>query len=247
MSLGTLTMSLCMCFRQFTIQQDDRSIARPRPCIQSTMRRAIGLLVCALFLCATPALYAQAPQAPALLSMRAAYGQKVTVTGIRNFGKISDQLYRGGQPNTAGIEQLKKLGITTIVDLRREDVAGRDREKREAEAAGIRFVNIPVGGWNAPADDQVAEFLSIFADPKQKVFVHCHFGEDRTGVFVAAYRMETQQWSVSQAIQEMHFFGFNAFWHHAMTAFVMQFPTVLSSPAFAMPHGSKPASLAQAN
>ena len=203
------------------------------------MPRAIGLLWCALLLSAAPELYAQGPQASAVLSVRAAYGEKVAVPGIRNFGKISDQLYRGGQPNAAGIEQLKKLGITTIVDLRREDASERDREKREAEAAGIHFVNIPVGGWNAPADDQVVQFLSIFADPKQKVFVHCHFGEDRTGVFVAAYRMEAQKWPVSQAIQEMHFFGFNAFWHHTMTAFVLQFPTVLSSPAFTFLHDSK--------
>lgn len=205
------------------------------------MRKFLDAALCALLLCATPAVYAQSASAT-VLSAPPSYGEKLAVPGIHNFGRISDQLYRGAQPDAAGVEQLRKFGITTIVDLRRENVAERNREKGEAEAAGIRFVGIPVGGWNAPADAQVAEFLSLFADPKQKVFVHCRFGEDRTGVFVAAYRMAVQQWSAQQAIQEMHFFGFNAFWHHAMTSFVLQFPTVLSSsPAFAVWHSSIPA------
>ena len=204
------------------------------------MRKLFGTMLCALFLCVTPALNAEASSAAAV-STRPAYGEKLAEPGIHNFGKISDQLYRGAQPDAAGVAQLKKLGVTTIVDLRREDAGERGREKQEAEAAGIRFVNIPVGGWDAPADAQIAEFLSIFADPKQKVFVHCHFGEDRTGVFVAAYRMAVQQWSAEQAFQEMHFFGFNAFWHHTMASFVRQFPTVLSSsPAFALWHSSIP-------
>ena len=166
---------------------------------------------CALFLSVITLLHAQTLRPAAVFSPRPSYGERLTFPGIHNFGKISDQLYRGAQPGATGVEELKKFGITTIVDLRREDAAERDREKQQAEAAGIRFVSIPVGGWNAPTDAQVAEFLSILADPKEKVFVHCHFGEDRTGVFVAAYRMAVQQWSARQAIQEMHFFGFNAF------------------------------------
>lgn len=204
------------------------------------MRKFLNAALCASLLCVTPALHAQ-PSTATVLSAPTSYGQKLAVPDIHNFGKISDQLYRGAQPGAEGVKQLKQLGITAIVDLRRENASERNREKEQAQAAGIRFVSIPVGGWNAPADAQVAEFLSLFADPKQKVFVHCRFGEDRTGVFVAAYRMAVQQWSTQQAIQEMHFFGFNAFWHHAMTSFVLQFPTVLSSsPAFAVWHSSIP-------
>ncbi len=211
------------------------------------MRSVIGVMLCAACLSVAPALPARSLQSSGLPSPRSAYGEKLTIRGIHNFGKISDQLYRGAQPDAAGVEQLKRLGITTIVDLRREDAGKRHEEKREAEAAGIRFVSIPVGGWDAPADAQIADFLSIFADPKEKVFVHCHFGEDRTGVFVAAYRMAVQQWSAQQAVQEMRFFGFNAFWHHAMTSFVRKFPAVLStSPAFALWRDSTPAMAAVA-
>jgi tyrosine-protein phosphatase SIW14 len=160
--------------------------------------------------------------------------------GIPNAGKITDQLYRGAQPRGGGLEQ-KKFGITTIVDLRGEDSGRRDLEKREAESLGIHFVSIPVSGWSPPSSDQVAQFLSLFGkDSRERVFVHCRLGEDRTGVFVATYRMAVQKWPSEEAINEMYFFGFNGFWHRAMISFVREFPALLTSaPALATLSNSK--------
>ena len=150
--------------------------------------------------------------------------------GIPNAGKISDSLYRGAQPHEKGLLELKKLGITTIVDLRSEDRGKVSWERSHAESLGIRFVHIPVGGWAAPSDEQVAQFLRLFRDdPQQKIFVHCHLGEDRTGVFVAAYRMALEKWPAGQAEKEMDYFGFNGFWHPAMKSFVRNFPARLNS------------------
>ena len=65
----------------------------------------------------------------------------------------------------------------------------------------------------------------MFRGPgEEKIFVHCRFGDDRTGVLVATYRMVMDKWSAEQAIQEMYFFGFNGFWHPAMKSFVRDFP-----------------------
>ena len=104
--------------------------------------------------------------------------------------KSNDSLFRGAQPRAEGLKELKNLGVTTIVDLRGEDPDKISWERRQAESLGIRFVSIPVSGWTPPSNDQVALFLALFRDnPKEKIFVHCRFGDDRTGVFVAAYRM----------------------------------------------------------
>ena len=164
-----------------------------------------------------------------------AYGQKLHIAGIHNAGKITDVLYRGGQPKEVGLSELKLWGITTIVDLRSED---RDKiawEQKHAESLGMRFVHIPVSGWSPPSDEQVLQFLSLFqTQPRQKVFVHCRFGDDRTGVFTAAYRIAIEKWSPEQAIQEMYFFGFNGFWHPSMKTYIRAFPARLnSSPALA--------------
>jgi protein tyrosine phosphatase (PTP) superfamily phosphohydrolase (DUF442 family) len=114
---------------------------------------------------------------PATPVMESAYGQKLQIAGIHNAGKITGVLYRGAQPREQGLSELKKLGITTIVDLRGEDREKVEWERQRAESLGIRFVHIPVSGWSPPTDQQVIEFLSLFrGDPRQKIFLHCHLG-----------------------------------------------------------------------
>ena len=195
------------------------------------MRRIFFLAIFSGLLCSQ--LFAQEkaaaePRAPSPVAP--AYGEKLRIPGIHNAGKISDVLYRGAQPQPAGLAELKKLGITTIVDLRREDPQKADGERREAAALGLRLVYIPVAEWRPPSDEQVAQFLSLFReDPKQRVFVHCRFGDDRTGTFVATYRIAVDHWTSKQAIAEMYFFGFNGFWHPAMRKFIEEFPEHLRS------------------
>jgi tyrosine-protein phosphatase SIW14 len=159
--------------------------------------------------------------------MHSAYGQKIRIPGIRNAGKIDEALYRGAQPKVAALSELKKLGITTVVDLRAESPALRERERFAAQNLGIHFVNIPVGGFATPTPDQIAQFLALFASARERVFVHCHYGEDRTGVFIASYRIAIDRWPAQQALNEMNFFGFNRAWHPAMIRYVRDFPGLL--------------------
>jgi tyrosine-protein phosphatase SIW14 len=170
--------------------------------------------------------------------LRSAYGERLKLHGLPNGGKINDALFRGAQPRTEGFKELKKLGVTTIVDLRGEDPDRIAWERRQAESLGIRFVSIPVSGWSPPSNDQVAAFLVLFRDnPKERVFVHCRFGDDRTGVFVATYRMAYEGWPAQQAMNEMYFFGFNGLWHPSMKTFIRDFPARLkTAPALASIH-----------
>jgi len=182
------------------------------------------------------ALQAQTPaRASNTPVIRSAYGEKLKLNGLPNGGKISDALFRGAQPRAEGLKELKSLGVTTIVDLRGEDPDKISWERQQAETLGIRFVSIPVSGWSPPSNDQVAQFLKIFRDnPKERVFVHCRFGDDRTGVFVATYRMAFDGWPAQQAMNEMYSFGFNGFWHPAMKSFIRDFPAKLqTAPALA--------------
>ena len=191
-----------------------------------------------------PQVHAQnTPQAITPSVMSSAYGEKLKIRGVPNPGKINDGLYRGAQPNEQGLEELKKLGITTVVDLRAEDRHKLEWERQQAEKLGMRFVHIPIAAFAAPTNEEAAQFLSLFSDPQQKIFVHCLLGEDRTGVFVATYRMSVQKWPVTQALREMYSFGFNGFWHPAMKAFVRDFPARLTSaPALAsLQNGKTPA------
>lgn len=178
------------------------------------------------------------PSTPA--SMHSAYGEKLRIEGVPNSGKINDRLYRGAQPRDPGLLELKKLGITTIVNLRDEDPSRISWEENRAESLGIRFVHIAVNEWSPPTNEQVAQFLSIFRDnPQEKVFVHCHFGEDRTGVFIASYRMAFEKLPADQALKEMRYFGYNGLWHPSMTAFVRDFPARLTTAPTLVPFKNK--------
>src|ERR1700730_41089 len=200
------------------------------------------LSVCIFFaapLLAHAQIVADVPVQPATAS--ASFGapaEKLKLAGVPRAGKVSDVLFRGAQPSAQGLAELKKLGITTVVDLRgnRGPVAS---ERREVESLGMRFIDIPVLGWSTPSNAQVAEFLGLFKeDPQQKVFVHCYYGEDRSGVMVAAYRIAQQNWTADQAVAERDSFGFHYHLYPGMKSYVREFPgQFATNPIFAALHG----------
>ncbi len=199
---------------------------------------------CALLASSVPRAPAQNTAAAVAPAVRTAAPQaeKLSLPGLPNAGRISEFLYRGAQPKSEGYGELKKLGITMVVDLRdgRKDI---EKERREVEALGIRYVSIPTSGAHGPNHEQVAQFLQLLRqNPGQKIFVHCHYGADRTGVMIAAFRMAQQKWTSQQAFDEMLSFHFHNFWHPGMAKYVRQFPARFASePAFAALRSSAPA------
>lgn len=161
--------------------------------------------------------------------------EKIQLDGVSYVGKVNDFLYRGSQPNERGIEQLKKIGITTIVDLRGERQGTVAKERKHAEEHGIRLVNIRASGWSPPKDDELVQFFSLLQQrPREKIYVHCWLGNDRTGVFIASYRIAFEHWSPERALKEMNDFRFKGFWHPSMKAYIRNFPAHFAkSPAFA--------------
>jgi uncharacterized protein (TIGR01244 family) len=121
---------------------------------------------------------------------------------LPNFQKVSERLYRGGQPRSGGIKKLAELGVRTVINLRGEDGLTR-REKQEAEAAGLRYFGMPMAGWGRPGDDQVARIMAIIDAPENwPVFIHCKRGSDRTGTVAAIYRITHDGWTGHQAVAE---------------------------------------------
>jgi tyrosine-protein phosphatase SIW14 len=159
------------------------------------------------------------------------FGEKLKVPGIPNAGKVSDTLFRGAQPRQRGYEQLKNLGVTIVVDLR--NTGPTSPEQRTVEALGMRYVPIPTSAYLGPTNHQVAAFLQLVHDhSKEKIFVHCYFGDDRTGVMIASYRMADQHWTPDQAYNEMRFFHFHTYLI-LMGHYVKRFPDdFASSPEF---------------
>lgn len=187
--------------------------------------RPARIFVAALFAISFASPIATFPQtaAPAAAAPVAVFAPE----GIANYGQVSAMLYRGAQPSTSGYESLKKFGVTTVVDFRNEkdEIAG---ERAAVEGLGMKFMSIPWSGSDMPNNAQVNSFLQLVnADPKQKIFVHCREGKDRTGVMVAAYRMAYQNWTPEKAIQEMYSYHYHHFLLPHLQRYVEGFPKAL--------------------
>ena len=81
---------------------------------------------------------------------------------IDNFGRINDTYFRGSQPDGDEYTQLKTLGVKTVVDLQQDGFAG---EAERVEAAGMKFVRIPMTTHEAPTSAQLDQFLKLVNDP----------------------------------------------------------------------------------
>jgi tyrosine-protein phosphatase SIW14 len=145
--------------------------------------------------------------------------------GILNYGKINENLYRGAQPDEPGILSLKKLGIKTIISLRKTN----DLWKSEASVAktnGILFVNIPMSGLGRPTPEVVHQILQIISSSNSPVFIHCEHGCDRTGTIIACYRIMHDQWTTDAALQEAKLYGMSSL-ERGMKRFVREFAVAL--------------------
>jgi len=133
----------------------------------------------------------------------AQWAEPMEVQGLPNLYRVSDDLYRGALPTTQGLQELKKLGVRTVIDLRESD----DNQAKMAEL-GLIYEHIPMTAFHVK-DDHVVQFLRIAGDPgRAPIFVHCQRGADRTGLMCAIYRIAFQGWTKEQAIAEMTQGGF---------------------------------------
>ena len=131
---------------------------------------------------------------------------------IKNFGQMDERFYRGARPKEDDYASLKALGIQTILDLQEEP---KEYAKAAAEAAGLRYVNIPIKDKSYPTEENVAAFLAAVDDPETGVFfAHCAGGRHRTGDMGALYRFVKYGWGFDQAYREMKNYDFYSSWGH---------------------------------
>jgi tyrosine-protein phosphatase SIW14 len=131
---------------------------------------------------------------------------------------VADGVYRGAQPDAAGLRALKDMGVRTIVDLR----AAHDDHR--AADLGFDVVNIPMSSFPTiapPTDDEIRKFLEVVTDPARRpVFFHCAVGKDRTGTMCALYRIEVDGWTNERAVAEMRQFGYHDVLYAGLEEFV---------------------------
>ncbi len=199
--------------------------------IKMLRNRLLICLACALLAIAL-GLPASFPQTPA---------QKPAPKGVPNFGEVTAQLFRGGQPTTEGFRALKDFGIEIVVNFR-DEPAEIESERRAVEALGLRYVSISWKASQIPQGAQVAEFLKLLqTSPGKRIFAHCRFGSDRTGVMIATYRLAFEDWQPAQALREMRTYHYHHFFYPQLERYVESLPQQLTTNPALQGLSKKPA------
>ncbi len=137
------------------------------------------------------------------------WAEPITLAGVPNLHKVTDNLYRSAQPTAEGMSNLTELGIKTVVNLR-----SNHSDTDEIGDLPLKTRRIVIFAGNMK-DEYVEEFLSIVNDTSAvPVLVHCQHGADRTGMVCAMYRTLCQGWTPDEAINEMQNggYGFHSIW-----------------------------------
>lgn len=152
----------------------------------------------------------------------------IAIRGVPNFHRVNAGLYRGAQPDAAGIQALAAQGVKTIINLRMADEAWAD-EAAVARSHGIGYLNIPLRGLSGPTAAETAKVLDSIASSPGPVFVHCRRGADRTGTMIACYRIEHDGWTPQAAQREATEHGMR--WAQiGMRHFIARFAARATSP-----------------
>ena len=157
-------------------------------------------LFLALLLCS--ASFAAAADRPA------AWAEPVVSPGVSNLHKVTDDLYRSAQPDTADMKALEAMGIRTVISLR-----ALHSDDDEARGTSLILRRIPINTWSISVDEVVAA-LRMVRESEKPVLLHCQHGADRTGLVMAVYRVAEQGWSREEAMDEMlnGGYGFHSIW-----------------------------------
>ncbi len=127
------------------------------------------------------------------------------VPGVVNASKTSDgKVYFGGQPTQESVDALKKNGVKVVINLRRaEEMEKVDfDEKNAVEAAGMKYVNVPMESTGLPTAESLKPLLVTLGDAKDApVFLHCG-SSNRVGGVWALYEGTQGGKSADDAIAE---------------------------------------------
>ncbi len=135
------------------------------------------------------------------------------IAGLPNLYRVSHDLYRGAQPDAAGLVRLESLGVRSVLSM-------RQTVSDTSLAAGTRLTlfRVPMKSRYV-AEKNEAKVVQAMRDLRAgmkagPVLVHCHHGADRTGLIAALWRILYEGWSKQSAIDEMieGGFGFHPIW-----------------------------------
>jgi protein tyrosine/serine phosphatase len=151
---------------------------------------------------------APAPPAPAETRPEH-WAEPIMLEGVPNLHRISPMLYRSEQPTALGMQNLEKLGIRTVINLRYFN-----NDENEVRGTTLRTERTKILTWRI-GDKHVIEVMRMLKQAENGPFlIHCQHGADRTGLMSAMYRVLEQGWTPADALAELTDggYGYHSMW-----------------------------------
>lgn len=141
---------------------------------------------------------------------------QLALAQIDNFHNVVPGIDRSARPSSDEVIWIADNSYKSILNLEAGNTSQKPSyvkaEEKQALQLGLQFLHIPMHPTQGPTKEQIDQAHAFMIDPaNQPVLVHCHFGKDRTGMVIAAYRMKYQGWSYDDAVAEMKNYGFSGF------------------------------------
>jgi len=147
-----------------------------------------------------------------------------SLPGAANYTRLEATVACGGATTAEAWPELRSRGFTTVINLRQASEPGADIEAatRAAQAAGLRYIHIPLSGAN-PQASVVDAFLAAVSDPANSpVYIHCG-SANRVGAVWLVKRMLVDGWDERRALAEAEAIGLkNAALRDFMLAYVRE-------------------------
>jgi protein tyrosine phosphatase (PTP) superfamily phosphohydrolase (DUF442 family) len=129
----------------------------------------------------------------------------VASKSVTNLWRVEPDLYRSARPESAGFQELEKMGVKAVLDV--ESPA----DEVSAKGTSLKLYHVPMNAFGL-RDESVLEAMRILSDPANRpIVIHCQHGADRTGAMMALYRVVVQGWTKEDALREMNAGGY----HHS--------------------------------
>ena len=121
---------------------------------------------------------------------------------VHRLGKVC----AAGQPKPEDFALFKKDGIRVVLDLRRDAETPGFDEKAAVEAAGLEYVNLPVGGLDDLTDAAFDRARALLNDREKPVLIHCA-AASRVGPFWLVWRALDGKLPIEEAVAEARTVG----------------------------------------
>ncbi len=130
-----------------------------------------------------------------------------------NFKQENAFLYRGPSPSIKRLDELKAMGIKTIISVRNNP---KPKKAAYAERIGLKWMTVKTSVMHSPKEEDIRKFINMANNSaNHPVYVCCVGGRDRSVFYVTAYKIAVEGADPDEAVSHLE----GSTWHKLWPGF----------------------------